>query len=185
MPYDDTMIVIYGYGAAGKHTAINRRSSDNVWIHGLSFVAPLIVVAFIWLRIGRTPVFLFYALVVMASAALVWWRRSRISSPKPVQLRLVPEGFAQRDGFGAVTLRPWNTWALRVRIRRRGDRTWILGMGRPWLMPQLRPFAAIEFETDLPGAEHVRQRVEAWISTAGGEGEVRLEPKPRWWEPVY
>ena len=90
------MLVIYGYGAAGRNTAVNRRTSNNAWLQWVGLLAPPLFLAWMWLSMRRMPMFTFYVIVLIATSVITWWRRRTISSPKPVQLRLVGAGFAQR-----------------------------------------------------------------------------------------
>ena len=114
-PYDDTMIVIYGFGAGRGLTQTNRRLSRRKWVRMIGFVLPVgYLVYFLMMTRGRSvpPVII---MVILASWAYAWWRRQNITSPMPAQLRLLREGFAQRDGFGEVKLRPWN-WRGRLEL---------------------------------------------------------------------
>ena len=53
-------------------------------------------------------------LVFLAAISLILYRRRALGDP-PVQVRLLPEGLAQRDGVGPVTPEPWaGRWELRL-----------------------------------------------------------------------
>jgi hypothetical protein len=100
----------------------------------------------------------------MAIMAILRRRRNLRTMPAPVQLRLSPEGFALKEGIGAIKVVPWtpgSSFALtisgigqpkfKIRKRRRWSLDWTVE-------PKINP------ET----AEWVVARVQSWIAQRAG-----------------
>jgi hypothetical protein len=179
-PYDDTMIVIYGFGAGRRRTATNRRVSERKWLRALGLVLPIAYLLYIVMITRGRSVLSFYIVGMLAAGAFAWWRRQNITSPRPAQLRLLPDGFAQRDGFGEVKLRPWHARA-RLDLFLLKDGVWVFQAFHPWWYPEFRSIAGIEFEADPAGAEWIRQHVDLWVANAGGTSGLRFRPNLPWW----
>lgn len=106
-------IILYGWASGSKATVVNARGGTV----GLIAIAFVLLVFFADVAWGHSiPLMALRPLVAplcIAAAVLIGvllWRRQRLvsSSSAPVQVRLMPEGLAQRDGMGPVPLSPWS-----------------------------------------------------------------------------
>ena len=183
IPYDETMLVIYGYGAGQRSHAWNSEAGRNPWMHAVWFVVTAGALAYIWWTSSFTPRLTTLFLIALAgSAAFSWWRGRNITSPKPTQLRLTPEGFAQRDGFGNVRLIPWTTRWLWFRIRRNKHNRWQIDAGRGW--PRiliLWTWVGIEVEAEFSDVQALCRRLEAWNDRLGSKARLTFREKLPWW----
>ena len=183
IPYDDTMIVIYGFGAGARQRGYNRRDERPSWMRITLFCAVGVVVAFMWLSTGGGRGLGLVMTVFLAASMWDWWRRRAIASPLPVQLRMTPEGFAQRDGFGAVTLVPWSKPGLYVRLRRmRKDSFALVAEGRLLNLLVGKTWVGVEFPASSDTARFVSDQIENWIQRAGAVARYSFDPDLPWWQ---
>lgn len=143
--YNSDMIVLYGR-ASGRFSsaAANRQASVQALVALLPIV--LLVVLIVARRIVGTawpgsrmvpwPMFVVYGSLVVGALYRRW--RARQDELKPNarwQLRLSPQGFAQRDYIGPVQMRPW-AQDLRVEVR---IRAWSINLlERRWPVSRRR-----------------------------------------------
>lgn len=162
--YRADMIVLYGWAGGVRRNEANQRPgvvrTATVWAQAL------FVVAVVWLPfvLYRDPTVVWVAPIVTLAAARVVYRRHRLlrEGPMPVQLRLFPEGFAQRDGLGQVRLRPWRR-RRRLRIERVFGRKHRI-RSYPWYLPAFLTWRHIDFEFKASSwtIQRVQKRLDEW-----------------------
>jgi hypothetical protein len=162
--YHSDIIVLYGW-ATGPHASVaNARPWRAAW---LAFPALLYIL--LQLLIG-TPRSYPLSFIIICGAWVVplaygLWRRSRSIAEKmpPTQLRLQPDGFAQRDGSGPPPLTLWqpnqevaiaHNIRLQVNVKREP---------KPWWKFVKNEFL-VQFECEAPPetANDLRETLERW-----------------------
>ncbi len=160
--YDPEMIVLYGWGAGKQATLSAIRWRSVSWRLAWSLLSVLPQIA-VLLFVGVNT---FGVLLVMGFFALdgMWvYRRWRIGqqTPRPAQLRLTPEGFAQRVGTGKVRLQPW-TRSTRIFVTRKTPRLYRIRQERPFFAMSMRSTIDVEIECDAATAERIKERIHLW-----------------------
>ena len=172
-PYDDQLIVLFGWGA-GSHGSTwtgNRRALIGLgFLYGFQTLVALLQGVFLG------GVFWTLAFVTMASGGLVlgaaiWYRRTR-DMPGLVQVHLSPAGACQLDQPKGTPPDPvpWSEIDEVLAERVRED-VWRLRLRRPfssWWWPRSNPVYAEVRSTDAQAAEW-RAKVEQWV----GVGRTR------------
>ncbi len=152
--YNEQMIVLYGWARNVRGSEGTQRPWAGWWAAKILF----------WL----------FVLVITSGAGLIlliiWLlirslRRRQLTAdaPAPVQLRLVPEGFAQRDGVGPVKLCRWRPDKEQLIFKRTMDGPWHIRSWRHFL-PVLRRSRVIDFEFDCDGRtmRRIEQQILQW-----------------------
>jgi hypothetical protein len=100
---------------------------------------------------------------VPAAAILTWriYRRRRLTAeaPSPVQVRLFPEGFGQRDGIGPMRLRPWVD-RYELTLGRNFNGRYALRLCWRYLGIQIHTPIDFEFESTPPAVDRIRQHIQ-------------------------
>jgi hypothetical protein len=177
--YDSTLIVLQGWGVGQHANAANARRGRAIAM--LLAQAGLLAQAMINLIARRTGVAIGFTLVWIAFAIWGLWRRKQLTvdADAPVQLRLGPQGFAQRDGHGRVELHPWTPeceptvtrardGCHRVVIYRTPYRSWKL----------MTPAVECEVEIDDAVARELLRRIGLWIASSGDMDAHRRDGDP-------
>lgn len=168
--YDPRHVVLYGWAGPTLSNLSNSPAGPAI-AGAIAAGAFLLCLAFLYRgRLGWEGI-VPTALVGAVMAAIVLRRRS-LGTP-PVQVRLQPEGVAQRDGVGPVALEPWEgRWELHLLPNGAGRQRLILYRlkGGRWTTV-LRP-VDLEFDCDADAAEELCRRVRKFVTAAGGEIRV-------------
>ena len=166
-PYDPGQIILYGWAGPTKSRMANSRSGPAI-AGAIAAAAVLLCLAFVYRRRVGWEGIVAAAALAAGMAAIVYHRRS-LGTP-PVQVRLQPEGVAQRDGVGPVALEPWQgRWELHLVPNGTGRRRLILYRlkGGRWTTV-LQP-VDLDFECDPERAKELGRRVHSYVAAAGGE----------------
>lgn len=154
------VIVFWGNGHGASH-----RVSGPSLLGILGAIAACAAIIFLWTHLGPTA-----SLLAIGMLAIVVYIRSHLPADDrvggPQQLRLGPQGFALRRGFGPVV---WVAWNRRWKVELR--RTFL---GKPSLMifhPLLGPLQLEQLLSFYPSAprhevHEAVSRVRDWISQA-------------------
>lgn len=160
--YRPDMIVLYGWGAGKRATLSTIRWRSVSWrlLWSMLSILPQIIML---LFVGAN---LYGLLLVMGFLAVdgTWvYRRWRVGqeTPRPAQLRLMPEGFAQRVGTGKVKLRPW-TRSTRVFVTRKKPPVYRIREEIVFFRLSMRPVIDVEIECDAETAERIKGRIKQW-----------------------
>lgn len=163
--YRPEMIVLYGWGRADVSHARGWRLVALVLLN-CGWLVQLILPIILGLWFGYSWEYLW---AVAFLAFITWvsfrrWRRNRQDSPAPVQLRLCPVGYAQRDGVGRVRLHAW-TSNSGIELRQSGGRSYRIFRHLPfwsWPWPQID----MEFDCDPATAQRVEEQIRHWQGQA-------------------
>jgi hypothetical protein len=163
--YRPEMIVLYGWARGACANDVNRRHGRNAWMVIEIAIGLLLVFALA----GRLTLYslLVPGVLLLVGARLIYRRRQLMAgTPAPVQLRLFPDGFAQRDGVGRVSLRPWSEGRHLRATRLRGGRYRVCS-GR-WYQTFLGSPGHVDFEfkADPQTAERLWERIDGWRKNA-------------------
>jgi hypothetical protein len=162
--YSGEMIVLYGWASGVRIDDANQQptalKTAKVWLKAA------FVLAVVWLpalTLG-SPIPLGMAIVVTVAAGHTLYRRHRLlrEGPGPVQLRLVPAGFGQRNGVGPLRLRPWRR-GQRLHIRKAFRMKYRIRSYR-WYQPAILGWRHIDFmfHADSRTIARIRERVDRW-----------------------
>jgi hypothetical protein len=156
--YSPSIVVLYGHGQGGKKT----------WSGGFKFA--YIVYMAVILGIGfampfiRRPFAPFAQPVVVLLFAVgfaLHRRQLRREMPAECQLRLTPDGFGERDGFGEVEIHAWDPRYVIVMKRLRfGRRRWLLRIKAPTGRFVSNHPIHFTFDADNETANRIRQHID-------------------------
>jgi hypothetical protein len=120
--YDRELIVVYGFAAndpAGHRLRDQSFPRKRLWTALAIATIPALIIGFSGMASlgGLVP----YLIAVVFGIIYSAFRAKRLTKQgiaAPVQLRLTPDGYAQREGVGLVKLTPWpqtlgSKWQLR------------------------------------------------------------------------
>jgi hypothetical protein len=163
--YNAEMIVLYGWAGEVRRTQANQRPGR--WLTILVWVKALLIVGVVWYPfvVRRDPTIAWMASIITLIAVHTIYRRHRLlrEGLAPVQLRLFPDGFAQRDGIGGVRLRPWRRGRhLRVqgvsagRINRVRSYRWYHPASLGWW------YVDFMFRGNMETVARIQERIDRW-----------------------
>lgn len=159
-------MLLFGWACGNLANVANSSAMTALWL-----LSPLSLYAVLWLQLSGIPelrliLMLPPVLLLLPLAVLAYRLRGHGSAP--VQLRLSPAGFAQRDGLGPVAWEAWNPSYRVVVCRLRGRRYRISIEGPDSYEPRIHmTFVDFAFDAEPDMAEHVRKLIEHW-----GEGRA-------------
>ncbi len=159
--YHPDMIVLYGWAQHVRGNEATRRHGRRWWVWAvLGWL--LILLLFNWIAIIILPAWLISMSAPPSQACSPM-------PPHPCSLRLVPEGFAQRDGVGPVKLRRWRPNWRQLIFMPAGPGRWSI---RSWHHMHIVLCGSrtvdFEFSCDAQTAERIQDRVHMWQSQAAG-----------------
>lgn len=160
------MIVLYGWGSGPHRIAANMRMHPVEWAITRALIV-ILVALMACIELNSLPAMAIAGLLAVAYVAYTGYQRWHASgeAPAPVQLRLFPAGFAQRNGIGPVRkLRAWS--GKRVYIRRLGNGRYHIRCWKSLQWETARGSSAIDFERDCDDATAslIAKRVGDWCS---------------------
>ncbi len=168
--YDPEMIVLYGWGLGTRGNETNRYHGRTAWMLFELGLGLLLIFTFAkGLSLAGTII----PGVFFLAGAWTLYRRRRLlaNAPAPVQLRLSPKGFAQRDGVGYVSLQPWGD-ARHFRItKRRGGRYRVRSCRWYQTFFLLGPRIDLEFKADPQVVARLCERTDRWRGTVTEHGK--------------
>lgn len=172
--YNPDMIVLYGWAHHLRAKESNRYSSrfrtGLLWFARIAFLLFVLVPAL--MRQAWSS--LTFPAVVIAILLVSTFRRKQLleDAPAPVQLRLFPEGFSQRDGIGQVTLRPWRA-GKHLRLKRMFNGRYRIRTWR-WYMIVLLRKRHVDFEFHaFPGTPgRIQERIDRWRTAQSVESQI-------------
>lgn len=173
--YDRRMIVLYGWAWGSNAQVSNARIGWASLALLMSLVGGIpLLINFLfrksWWGAGIVTV------VFTIPQFILLWRRKESESPLPSQLRLLPEGFAQRDGFGTVRLKKWGH-RLDVQCGNVRQNLWRINIQRAWLVDWFYASTPVQFEfkSDHLTVQKIHDQIKLWISRAGGQDKMKFQ----------
>jgi hypothetical protein len=162
--YNPEMIVLYGWATRVRGNESTARRGPGWWV---SSIAGWLILLLLFNIVGAV------LLVVWLIGSSYRRRRLLTDAPAPVQVRLFPEGFGQRDGVGPVKLRRW-------RANKRQLIFELVGPGRcrirSWRHFQLVLWRSgvidFEFDCDAETADRIQKKIKQWrgaVTTRHGQ----------------
>ncbi|MCY2952187.1 MAG: hypothetical protein NTU53_09455 [Planctomycetota bacterium] len=166
LEYSPRRVVLFGWACGRKADVANMRARD-IWWKSIGFAAFAVWIAFTNWQHGTSHFLLLWLL--LWALWLVWGlyhrKRNTTDAPRPTQVRLFAEGFAQRDGVGEVTLKRW--------APRYSDTYQQIGANRfrfricwKWMGFEITSPVDIEFDCDPDTAIRIREHIE-WCRQQG------------------
>jgi hypothetical protein len=173
--YDEQMIVLYGWGCGDRLSLANSHGWRRVMLGAL--LLPQMIMMLILAAAAamfQSLGWLWLIPWILAVAYFMWrWRRIRRDAPAPSQVRLCPQGYAQRDGLGPVTLQPWRRGVV-MQLTPAGRGRYRIRRQVRFLSMPVGPLGKIglEFECDATKAESIGKRMQAWYWSAPGTADI-------------
>ena len=155
--YNPDMIVLYGWAGWGHGGDATRRRTVGWWI-GTVLASALILSLF-----GA-----YGAVLLVAYWGWMIYRRRQLSldTPAPVQLRLFPDGFGQRDGLGPVELHPWRGDKLQFEFQQLAPHRYRIRSKRFWAWRAA--LVNFEFQSLRHRVKQITARIDKWRRQAAG-----------------
>lgn len=165
--YNDEMIVLYGWGTGNRATIFNR--SWKSVIIGMLIPYPCMLMQMlptVFARGWRWQNCLLLAGMLAFDVVLLYGRwRAGADTGKRAQLRLCPQGYAQRTGFGRVRLRPWRR---QMQISMTSANKQRYKIRRPvFFAVRLSRLIDMEFDSDPTTAARIHKQINQWCAASG------------------
>jgi hypothetical protein len=149
--YSSHLLILYGTGGHGASI-------------GMMGVTPLASLAAFFLlvaivRNGLTAGLLLMSLALIAAIAWIVWHKwsIRVDAPAEAQLRIAPEGFGMRHGFGELLLTAWDP-RYKISIIKLSDGRHRMSINaHAWIRPAQS--ISFTFEADEATVDHIHRRI--------------------------
>lgn len=165
--YQADMIVLYGWARGHQVNQANTRGWGSKFWRLFSYMCGLYVLLPAVLSFARRdwrgiwPAVLAVSIVAYGIARRL--RRDPEAPSAPVQVRLCPQGYAQRDGIGPVKLRQWRR-NMRIELRRSGSDMYRVSHRLSFWRGLIWPYGTVdmEFECSQRIADKIVSKVNTW-----------------------
>lgn len=183
--YGPERVVLFGWAHGKKATAANAYrgpdvltwQSDVLTILGLGLLVGCGVWGIATRQVTFSVVFAVFTVPTVLTLSWRFYRRRCLKRqlPRPVQVRLFPAGFGQRDGAGTVRLRPWSA-RYELTLGEDFNGRYALRLCWRWLGIEIHTPVDFELQCDPPTADRIRQHID-WCRARVREGSAIIPPE--------